>query len=416
MTAKASNWGKQPHRLLELDEAWSAISAELAPGSIETVPLANAVGRTLARAGYAGGDFPPFNKAMMDGFAVRSADCSAAGAKLKIVGLRQAGENQDITLNSGEALRINTGAMLPKGADAVARIEDCTVSNDGADVSIDVAIVAGKHVAPRGSDYASGALLFPKPLEINAARLAALATAGVSDVDVYRQAEVAILTTGNETVSIGAPRAAGQIVDSNGPMLTALVERFDATARPLGIVPDDDAKLKTAMQGALSSDVVLIAGGMSMGTHDLVPNIAEALGVRWIFHGVRIRPGKPVAYGRGPNGQHVFGLPGNPVSAFVCATVFAQMAIRALRGHPIRPPKMLRAHNARRLDPKGDDRPAFLPALVWQDAKGKYWADACAWRGSGDPFGLVMANGLMLRRDPTGVLEAGDGVEVVEIG
>jgi len=133
-------------------------------------------------------------------------------------------------------------------------------------------------------------------------------------------------------------------------------------------------------------------------------------------HGVRIRPGKPVAYGRGPNGQHVFGLPGNPVSAFVCATVFAQMAIRALRGHPIRPPKMLRAHNARRLDPKGDDRPAFLPALVWQDAKGKYWADACAWRGSGDPFGLVMANGLMLRRDPTGVLEAGDGVEVVEIG
>jgi len=154
----------------------------------------------------------------MDGFAVRSADCSAAGAKLKIVGLRQAGENQDITLNSGEALRINTGAMLPKGADAVARIEDCTVSNDGADVSIDVAIVAGKHVAPRGSDYASGALLFPKPLEINAARLAALATAGVSDVDVYRQAEVAILTTGNETVSIGAPRAAGQIVDSNGPM------------------------------------------------------------------------------------------------------------------------------------------------------------------------------------------------------
>ncbi len=416
MTANASNWGKQPHRLLELDEAWSAISAELAPRPIETVPLANAVGRTLARAVYAGGDFPPFDKAMMDGFAVRSADCSAAGAKLKIVGLRQAGENQDITLNRGEALRINTGAMLPKGADAVARIEDCTVSNDGGEVSIDVAVVASKHVAPRGSDYASGALLLPKPLEINAARLAALATAGVSDVDVYRQAEVAILTTGNETVSIGAPRAAGQIVDSNGPMLTALVERFDATARPLGIVPDDDAMLKTAIQDSLSSDVVLIAGGMSMGTHDLVPNIAESLGVRWIFHGVRMRPGKPVAYGRGPNGQHVFGLPGNPVSAFVCATVFAQMTIRTLHGHPIRPPKMLRAHNARRLDPKGDDRPAFLPALIWQDAKGKHWADACAWRGSGDPFGLVMANGLILRRDPTGVLEAGDGVYVVEIG
>ena len=416
MTANASNWGKQPHRLLELDEAWSAISAELAPGPIETVLLANAVGRTLARAVNATSDFPPFDKAMMDGFAVRSADCSAAGAKLRIVGLRQAGENQDITLNRGEALRINTGAMLPKGADAVVRIEDCTVSNDGGEVAIGVAVVAGKHVASRGSDYASGALLLPRPLEINAARLAALATAGVSDVDVYRQAEVAILTTGNETVPIGEARAAGQIVDSNGPMLAALAERFDATARPLGIVPDDESKLKAALQDSLSSDVVLIAGGMSMGTHDLVPNIAGSLGVRWIFHGVRMRPGKPVAYGRGPNGQYIFGLPGNPVSAFVCATVFAQMAIRALHGHPIRPPKMLRAHNARRLDPKGDDRPAFLPALVWQDAKGKHWADACAWRGSGDPFGLVMANGLMLRRDPTGVLEAGDSVEVVEIG
>jgi len=415
MSKQVSNRGKQPHRLLELDEAWAAISAKLAPGAIETVPLGQAVGRTLARAVYAAGDFPPFNKAMMDGFAVRAADCYAAGTKLKIVGLRQAGENKDIKLNVGEALRINTGAMLPHGADAVARIEDCTVSADAADVAIDVAQTAGKHVAPRGSDYASGALLLPKPLEINAARLAALVTAGVSQVDVYRQAEVAIITTGNETVPIGALRAAGQIVDSNGPMLAALVERFGATTRPLGIVPDDEAILNATLQDALASDVVLVAGGMSMGTHDLVPNVAEDLGVRWVFHGVRMRPGKPFAYGRGPDGQHVFGLPGNPVSAFVCATVFGQMAIRALHGHPIRPPKLLRAHNARRLEPKGDDRPAFLPALIWQDAKGKHWADACAWRGSGDPFGLVIANGLILRRDPTGVLEVGDRIEVVPL-
>jgi len=415
MAKQASNWGKRPHRLLELDEAWTAISAELTPGEIETVPLGQAVGRTLARAVYATSDFPPFDKAMMDGFAVRATDCSAAGTTLKTVGLRQAGENKDIKLNTGEALRINTGAMLPIGADAVARIEDCTVSADGADVVIDVAQTVGKHIAPRGSDYASGALLLPKPLEINAARLAALATAGVSQVDVYLQAEVAIITTGNETVPIGVPRAAGQIVDSNGPMLAALVERFGATARPLGIVPDDEGKLKATLQDALASAVVLVAGGMSMGTHDLVPSVAEDLGVRWVFHGVRMRPGKPVAYGRGPDGQHVFGLPGNPVSAFVCATVFGQMAIRALHGHPIRPPKMLRAHNARRLEPKGDDRPAFLPALIWQDAKGKHWVDACAWRGSGDPFGLVMANGLMLRRDPSGVLAAGDQVDIVPL-
>jgi molybdopterin molybdotransferase len=196
-------------------------------------------------------------------------------------------------------------------------------------------------------------------------------------------------------------------------MLTSLVRQFGGIPRDLGIVRDDEAELNAKLVEALHDPVVITIGGMSMGTHDLAPRVLAGLGVTWKFHGVRIRPGKPVAYGRGPEGQHVFGLPGNPVSAFVCAWLFVRMAIRGLLGHPPLPPHRWRATLNQALSPGRDSRPAFIPARVWNDDALGMMAEACAWGGSDDPFGPALANALLYRSDPTSPMPAGSATEVI---
>lgn len=402
-----------PLALIDLESAWSIIAGAARPMTPETVSLASAPGRVLAADIFCIDDQPPFDKAMMDGFAIRAVDAATAGAVLRVTGLAQAGGDAIVALEAGHAARINTGAPLPPGADAVVRIEDSDPMPDGGSVRLRVPARPGLHVAPRGSTRRRGDIVLAAPMTLEAAQIAAAAAAGMAELAVFPEVSVAILSTGDELVPVGHPRRLGQIVDSNGPMLAALVRRFGGAPVAFDIVPDDGAALRNALTSALRHPVVLTAGGMSMGTHDLVPRIAEALGIAWRFHGVRIRPGKPVAYGVGPIGQHVFGLPGNPVSAYVCAWLFARMAIRGLQGHPVLPPHRWRATLARDLPAHRDPRPAFLPARVWNDAADGPMADACAWSGSADPFGLALANALLVIAQPATPLKAGDAVEVI---
>ncbi|MCA9255570.1 MAG: molybdopterin molybdotransferase MoeA [Phycisphaerales bacterium] len=415
MDSATPRWGHDQRHLLTLDEAWTTIASEARRAAPQSVDLADAAGLTLARPVVAGSDWPPFDKAMMDGFAVRSDDCATSGATLGIAGLAAAGDATDQTLGPGQAMRINTGAPMPNDADAVVRIEDTGVSDDGATVTINVNVPPKKHVARRGANRRVGDLLLAAPMLIEAHQMAALATAGCARVSVYPRTEAAIVLTGNEIVPVGQSLAPGQIHDSNGPMLASLIRQFGGTPRRVGIVGDEASALREKLADALRSPVVITVGGMSMGTLDLVPKAFTDLGVEWRFHGVSMRPGKPFAYGRGPDGQHVFGLPGNPVSAFVCAWLFVRMTLRALMGHPCKPPHRLRATLTRMIEPKRDPRPAFLPGRFWNHSEAGEIVEPCAWGGSGDPFGLAMANCLIAIDDPTRGAALNESIEVIPI-
>lgn len=409
----AQTWGKDRHRLVSVEEAQTAIADGLEPIGREHVTLEAAQGRVLAAPIINADDYPAFNKAMMDGFAVRAADCATAGVRLKIVGLVPAGGEWTTPLGAGQAVQINTGAPLPAGADAVVRIEDTSVV--GEEVIVSAAVKPRQCIAQRGSDQRKGETVLTPPLTIGPAHIAAAATAGALMLEVAREVGVAIVSTGDEMVPAGAARKAVQIFDSNGPMLAALMRQFGATPRNLGIVRDDEEVLTARLREALREPVVLTVGGMSMGTLDLVPRVFESLGVRWRFHGVEVRPGKPVAYGRGANGQHVFGLPGNPVSAYVCSWLIARMAIRGLQGFKPEPPPVSRAMSAVAIKSHKDSRPSYIPARVWNDATRGLMAEPCPWTGSADPFGLAMANALLVRPDPTRPLAEGDAVDVILI-
>ncbi|GJQ26296.1 MAG: molybdopterin molybdenumtransferase MoeA [Phycisphaerae bacterium] len=403
-------WHRHGRPLTELADAWTVLAANAAPLPIESVSLDRAEGRVLAQAIPCKGDFPPFDKAMMDGFAVRSADCAAPNASLTLIGTAAAGHVDIAALRPGQAVRINTGAPMPSGADAVARIEDATVSQDGTRVSLAKPVRSGMHVSPRGSAQRAGDVAVAAPTRIGPAQVATIAAAGHTNATVFEQADVAIVSTGDELVPPGASTKPGQIVESNSILIAGLVRRFGATARPLGIVEDRPDALRERFAAALQSRVVITCGGMSMGTLDLVPQTLESLGVRWLFHGVNMRPAKPVAYGRGPAGQHVFGLPGNPGSTFVAMHVLVRPLLDALHGLGGGPPRWRAARLIEEIAPHKDSRPAVLPGLMHDGDDGVMEVRLMAWGGSGDAIGLASAEALIFIPHPAEGLRAGEAV------
>lgn len=389
------------------------IASEVRPPHCILAPLALATGRVLAEPILAHEDSPAFDKAVMDGFAVRSADCTQIGDSLTIVDSVAAGAPSATVFAPGQAMRINTGAPMPTGADAVVRIEDTDVSPDDRHVTIRITARPGMSVAKHGSICHRGEMVLAPPLRLGAAQLAAAVAAGTSEFAIYPEVTVSIAVTGDELVPAGGSLRPGQIHESNGPMLAALVRQFGAIPHDFGIVRDDRAALQEKLGEALRHPVVITAGGMSMGTLDLVPQVFTDLGVRWLFHGINMRPGKPIAYGRGPNGQHVFGLPGNPASAFVCSWLFARAVIRGLQGFPPAPPHRWRATLTHALTAAKDPRPSFVPATVWNDDTQGLMVEPCTWSGSGDPFGLALANALLVCEIPTQAQPAGSTAEVI---
>lgn len=403
MKTAVKTWGKDPHPLVSLEQAWEIISraveAHRPSVQTESVEFSNACGRILAAPVIVQDDYPAFDKAMMDGFAVRAADCITESATLAIIGIVPAGGMFDGTVGTGQAVRINTGAPLPSGADAVVKIEDCEVA--GNVVTVRKAARAEQSVTRKGNDRKSGDIVLRPPCRIGPAQVAAAATAGTAQLEVAKAVGAAIVSTGDELVRPGEARRPGQIFDSNGPMLSALLRQFGAATLTSDVGRDTRESLTDRFTEALKQPIVLSVGGMSMGTHDLVPEVLSALGVHWQFHGVHMRPGKPVAYGIGPAGQHVFGLPGNPVSAFVCAWLFVRMVVRSLLGYPCRPPMCITATCAADITAHRDARPAFIPARLWSDPQHGLMTSPCHWSGSADPFGLAEGNALIFLTNPT---------------
>jgi molybdopterin molybdotransferase len=323
--------------MIEYAEARALVLSAARALPAETVPLARALGRTLSRDIKAREAIPPFTKATMDGYAVRAADTAAAPAvELAIVEDLPAGRRARRAVGPMQAARIMTGAPLPAGADAGVMVEDTERSGRG--VLIGRAVRPGDNIGLAGEDLKRGDTALERGAVIGPAEIGMLAAVNAAAVPVVRRPQVAVIATGDEIVEAGAAKRRGQIRNTNGPALTALAARAGAEARYLGIARDRGAALAAKLARSRDADVLVLSGGVSVGDHDLVKEGLRAAGVRPVFWRVRIKPGKPVFFGRRGR-QLVFGLPGNPTSAMVTFLLFVEPALAAMLGRrePVTP-------------------------------------------------------------------------------
>jgi len=332
-------------KLMTVEAARAAMLAEAEALPAETAPLAEAMGRVLAADVAARRDQPPFTNSAMDGWAVRSADAPGA---LAIMGESAAGHGYEAELGPGQAVRIFTGAALPRGSDAVVIQEDAIREGDRVTVP---AARPGDNVREAGRDFRAGDVLLAKGLRIDPWRLSLAASAGHAELSVHRRPRVAILSTGEEIVDAPAQPGPFQIYDSGSPALKAMAETWGATATRVSGVRDNLEAVIAALRGA-EADLVVTVGGASVGDHDLVRTAAQALGLSLRVESVAVRPGKPTFFGVLSDGRRLLGLPGNPASAFVCAELFLRPLVTALSGQAT-PSRLVRARLAQPLAANG---------------------------------------------------------------
>ncbi|HKF44888.1 MAG TPA: gephyrin-like molybdotransferase Glp [Thermoanaerobaculia bacterium] len=317
--------------MIRVSEALEVIAANAPALEAESVALGDALGRVLASDLAADVDWPPFDTSAMDGYAIRLADVPAPGARLPERGRAvMAGDAPPGPLPAGETVRVMTGAPIPPGTEAIIPVEQAR-ANGGA-VIFEHPPAAGAHLRRRGESIRAGSVLVAAGRRLTPGDVALAALGGADPVRVTRRPRIAIAATGNELVAPGGRPRPGQIRDSNGPMLVALCRARGWDARRLPNASDDEAGLAALFStGTEEADVLITSGGVSAGDLDLVPAAAERRGFEILFHGVSVRPGKPVAFGK--RGRTLwFGLPGNPVSSSVCFHLFARDALDRLEG------------------------------------------------------------------------------------
>jgi len=312
-----------------LEAARSEVLSTVRVLGAETVPIWEALGRVLAADVIAPEDVPPFPNSAMDGFAVRADDVSSPGAVLEVLGDLQAGYTTETEVGPGEAIKIMTGAPIPRGADSVVRVED--TATGGSKVEIAVAVESGTSVRPAGGDVKRDQLVFEAGTRLTPMHIGVLATIGVAQPEVFKRPRVAYMSTGDELAPVETPTLApGGIRDSNRPMLRALLEEAGAELIDLGIVPDDPDLLRAALDRGSQADFMVSTGGVSMGDYDVTKLVLEGdAGVE--FWKIAIQPAKPFAFGR-VGAALFFGLPGNPVSVLVSFEQFLRPALLRMQG------------------------------------------------------------------------------------
>ena len=371
------------------------------------MPLDEAAGRIAAEEGRSAVDLPPFDRSAMDGYAVRSAD--TGDGSLRLVGEVAAGETATATLEPGTTLGITTGAAIPPGADAVLQSELAEVA--GGSVRATEPVAAGRHIRRRGEDVHAGDLIVPAGEPLTLARVSSLAAAGVAEMTVHRRARLHLLVTGSELLPLGAPPEPGKIHESNGLMVRLLAERAGAAVTDHGVVGDDFESTRAAVEAGLAGDVLVVSGGVSVGPHDHVKPAFEACGVEEVFWRVRVKPGKPLWFGR-RGSTLVFGLPGNPLSSIVGFLAFIEPALRRMHGE--RDPG-LRTERARLTEPAGpsDGRTTFLTSRLRPGPDGVLEATPTANQGSHLTGALGQSDGFAIAPHGSGPLPAGALVDAV---
>lgn len=371
---------------LHPDETLLLVLRDLPGPAVEAVPLAEAAGRVLARPVAASFDQPPFDKASMDGYALGAEDPAAPGI-FKVADLLPAGAVPKRPLPPGECARIMTGAPVPPGTVRVHRFEFAETLPPGekAGGTGEARIRCARpepssNVIRRGENLRAGAVLLT-PRVLLPQDVGLLAAAGLAFVEAAKRPSVGIVSTGGEIAPPGRPLAPGEIYDSNGPMLAAQTSAAGGEARFFGILPDDGAAAAGVLAEAFAkSDVLVISGAVSAGDFDIIPSVLGGLGVETVLHGHRLKPGKPLLYGR-LGDKAVFGLPGNPVSAFVCFELFVVPHLRARCGLAFEP-RMLTARLAEPVVREETDRLEYLPGRTEPASDGGLLVRPVPYRGS----------------------------------
>jgi molybdopterin molybdotransferase len=315
--------------MLSFEEARQRVIESFSPLASEIVPVGRALGRVLVEDVTAQLTMPRKDVSAMDGYAVRGADIQSVPCTLEIIGELAAGTTQDFEIGLGQCTRIFTGAPLPTGADTILIQEN--TKRDGDSVQVLESCSIGRYVRKAGLDFSEGSTLATKGHKLTVRDLAVIAAGNNPTVSVHRRPRVAILSTGDEIVEPGAPMHGNQIVSSNSITLTAMVEAAGAEAINLGIAQDNRESLAKAFRRGLEADLLVTTGGASVGEHDLVKPVLAEFGLELDFWKIAMRPGKPLIFGA-VDGTGILGLPGNPVSSYVCGLLFMIPAINAMMG------------------------------------------------------------------------------------
>ncbi len=382
--------------MISIEEATRLVQDHLPSRRVKRVSLAEALGMVLAEAVTAPEPSPRFTNSAMDGYAVRWEDVEKASSgqpvRLRVVGESRAGAPFQGKLGAGEAVQISTGALLPTGADTVIPMED--TDGETAEILVRMAAGPGKNVRIAGEDIAPGEQVLTAGTTLRPNHIAALAALGVSEVKAWARPQVAILVTGNELVPVGEEPKPGQIRDANGIMLELLCRWLGAEVILREVLPDDPDRISQAVEEATErADVIVMTGGVSVGSHDHVKAGAERAGFHPVFWRVWQKPGKPLFFASAKD-RVLFGLPGNPVSAFVCAVRYLAPSLRWLSGREFGW-DTVKARLARPVENRSE-RPTFFQAKTHCASDGGTELSPCPKQGSHMLSSLLQANSIFL--------------------
>lgn len=397
--------------MIDIDQALHIVLDRVTPLETVEMPLGEALYRTLAAPIICDIDAPPFDRSVMDGYAVRSVDVAAVPVTLQVVGHVAAGAVPKEKVQSGQAVQINTGAPLPPGADAVVRVEHTTPGASPDQVVVREPASPGQFITRRGTYVAAGETVLEKGSRLTPPAVGAAAAAGAARVTVRRRPQVAVLSTGSELVPVDAKPTGGQIRNSNEALLSALVGSAHAMPIAIGFATDDRSVLVQRIEQGLRADVLCLTGGVSMGAFDFVPGVLEECGATFHVHKIAIKPGRPTIFASVPDGPLIFALPGNPGSAFVGFELLVRPALAALEGQAEPLPRPVRAVVTGSIAPTGKRR-SFIPGRAVVDGEGCLQVEALRWAGSGDTFGLARANALIMRPPDSAGVRSGEQVLV----
>jgi molybdopterin molybdotransferase len=386
--------------MLTVSAALSTVLAHARPLPAEITPLtASLLGAVLAEDVASDLDMPPFDKAMMDGYAVRMVDLPEGRGELAVIEEVNAGQTPRLALAEKQATRIMTGAPIPAGADAVVMIERTRLADGGRVHIDDNSLQSGRNILARGREMRRGDIVLRAGAVLRPQEFGLLAAVGRTSAKVIPAPRVAVLSTGDEVVEAAETPGPSQIRNSNGPMLLAQVARAGGAPTYLGVARDRLDSLKPLVEKGLKSDILLLSGGVSAGKLDLTPGVLQEAGVVAHFHKVEMKPGKPVLFGTrerldGRPPTLVFGLPGNPVGSFVSFELLVRPALRRLRGLVVDDAALVSAMLTEDFAYR-TDRPTYHPARL-EVGDGGWCVRAVPWFGSADLRGLVEMDALVV--------------------
>jgi len=391
--------------MISIEEAQNIILEQSRSFGVEEISIQEAQGRVLAEGIYADRDYPPFNRSSMDGFAVQSHDLKDAPKQLQLIEQLMAGKEATQKVVSGTCIQIMTGAPVPPGADSVVKVEVTEVIGELIQFNTDE-VKTGQNIAKQGEDATLGQKLVDKGVFCGPAEIGALAVTGMHRVKVYRLPEVAIISTGDEVVEVSQPIQPQQIRDSNRYVLQSFLKKYKVELNQKLLVKDERELLTEAISSVLDRDIIILTGGVSMGKADYVPEVLISLGVIKLFHKVKMKPGKPLWFGRTPGGGAVFGLPGNPLSCQVAFKLFIETYLRECFELPkLKPLKLALKEHKKKSTPLDE---LFPCKFDWMDNIG---LKSIPFNGSGDVTATIGSDGLALHKGSIHDIKEGTLIE-----